>query len=129
MVIKGGASIFTDWTAILNANMCDEKGYDVFVENPCDQWKRIHVYGKALLYLPFIRSFPKFYFLITPILMNLLFIFTVISSLFIYEDKNRFFLLSFFIISIPVLLVVERSNIDLAIFITMYILAKNNNII
>ena len=44
MVIKGGASLFSDWTVILNANLCLEKGFDVFLENPCDQWKRKHVY-------------------------------------------------------------------------------------
>ena len=51
MVTNGGATLFADWTVILNANNCLEKGYDVFVENPCDNWNRKHVYGEILLKL------------------------------------------------------------------------------
>ena len=40
MVNNRVLSLFADWTAILNANICLEKGFDVFLENPCDQWKR-----------------------------------------------------------------------------------------
>ena len=129
MVYKNGAFVFSDWTAILNANICYEKGYDVFTDNPCDQWNRIHVYGKILLYLPGIKNFTKFYFLIFPIFINLLFLFAIVSSLFTYPDKKKFFLSSFFILSVPVLLVIERSNIDLVIFIFTFFIAKNNNII
>ena len=74
MVIKGGASLFSDWTVILNANLCLEKGFDVFLENPCDQWKRKHVYGEIILNIPFIRSFPKFFFLYLPILFRFIFL-------------------------------------------------------
>jgi hypothetical protein len=49
------ANIFTDWTVILQANLCYEKGFDVFLDNPCDYWQRKHVYGEILLYLPFIK--------------------------------------------------------------------------
>ena len=89
MVMNGGASLFADWTAILNANVCHEKGYDVFLENPCDHWKRIHLYGEVLLYLPFIKDFPKLYFLFIPIIMNLLFLYVIVSSLFKYQYKKN----------------------------------------
>ena len=61
MVINGGASLFADWTVILNANDCLQKGYDVFLENPCDHWNRKHVYGNLLLNIPFIKIFPNKY--------------------------------------------------------------------
>ena len=73
MVYKGGASIFADWTVILNANLCLEKGYDVFLDNPCDNWDRKHVYGNLLLNIPLIRTFPKFYYFYLPIIMGLFF--------------------------------------------------------
>ena len=63
MVRGGAANLFTDWTVILQANICQDKGYDVFLENPCDYWGRKHVYGEIFLYLPAIKSIPKFYFL------------------------------------------------------------------
>ena len=40
MVIKGGASLFADWTVILNASDCYQKGYDVYLNNPCDYWNK-----------------------------------------------------------------------------------------
>jgi len=129
MTINGGASLFADWTAILNANVCHEKGYDVFLENPCDHWKRIHLYGEILLYLPFIKNFPKFYFLFIPIIMNLLFLYVIVSSLFKYQYKKKFFLFSFLVISVPILLVIERANIDIVIYIFMFLIAKYNNYI
>lgn len=129
MTINGGASLFADWTAILNANACHEKGYDVFLENPCDHWKRIHLYGEILLYLPFIKDFPKFYFLFFPIIMNLLFLYVIVSSLFKYQYKKKFFLFSFLVISVPILLVIERANIDIVIYIFMFLIAKYNNYI
>ena len=41
--------LFADWTVIVNANLCLEKGFDVFIQNPCDPWSRKHVYGEILL--------------------------------------------------------------------------------
>jgi hypothetical protein len=129
MVTDNRLNLFADWSVIVNANLCDEKGYDVFLNNPCDNWNRKHVYGKVLLYLPFIKTFPKFYFLVFPILINLLFIFVIVSSIFKYENNKKFFLLFLIPISVPVLLAIERANIDIIIFMFVFLLANNKNII
>ncbi|MDC3121182.1 hypothetical protein OA414_03290, partial [Candidatus Pelagibacter sp.] len=75
MVLNGSINIFADWSVILNANICLDKGFDVYKNIPCDPWNRPHVYGKILLYIPFIESFENFYFFIFPVLFNLLFIY------------------------------------------------------
>jgi|TARA_B100000780_G_scaffold154825_1_gene108274 hypothetical protein len=128
MVRADAANIFSDWTVILQANLCYEKGYDVFVENPCDYWNRKHVYGEILLYLPGIKTVPKFYFLILPILINLLFIFSLVK-LFTYNDNIKYFSIFVFIISPPVLLAIERANIDIIIFLSAVIISKNKNLL
>ena len=110
MVISGGASLFADWTVILNANNCLEKGYDVYLNNPCDHWNRKHVYGEILLKIPFIKTFPKFYYLYFPILTSLIFLYVLIYSIFDLKNKKEWILLSFFILSVPVLLVIERNK-------------------
>ena len=74
---------FADWTAILHANFCYDKGLDVFLENPCDMWDRKHVYGEILLKLPFIKELGKFYYLFIPIIFNILFIYIIVSFFFI----------------------------------------------
>ena len=127
MVYKGGASIFADWTVILNANLCIEKGYDVFLDNPCDNWDRKHVYGNFLLNIPFIRTFPKFYYFYLPIILGFVFLTTISYSLFNYNNKKYWLSFLILVFSIPVLLVVERSNIDLIIFIFLFIISKSNN--
>lgn len=127
MVYKGGASIFADWTVILNANLCLEKGYDVFLDNPCDNWDRKHVYGNLLLNIPLIRTFPKFYYFYLPIIMGFIFLTVISYSLFNYNNKKYWLSFLILIFSIPVLLVVERSNIDLIIFIFLFIISKSNN--
>ncbi len=127
MVYKGGASIFADWTVILNANLCLEKGYDVFLENPCDNWNRKHVYGKLLLNIPLIKNFPNFYYFYLPIILGFIFLTVISYSLFDYNNKKYWLSFLILIFSIPVLLVVERSNIDLIIFIFLFIISKSNN--
>ena len=63
--------IFADWSVIINANLCKEGDVDIFLKITCDPWSRPHVYGKILLFFPFIESSPDFYFLIMPIIFPL----------------------------------------------------------
>ena len=127
MVIKGGASLFADWTVILNASDCYQKGYDVYLNNPCDYWNRKHVYGEILLSIPFIKTYPKFYYFYFPIIIGFLFIYILCYTLFDHKNIKFFIPSLIFIFSLPVLLAIERSNIDLIIFIFMFLIAKFNN--
>tara|TARA_Y100000816_G_scaffold178814_1_gene129228 strand:- start:2597 stop:3745 length:1149 start_codon:yes stop_codon:yes gene_type:complete len=127
MVIKGSASLFADWTVILNANNCLSKGYDVYLENPCDHWNRKHVYGEIILNIPSIRTFPKFFYFYFPIIFNVIFLYTLVDSIFDLDNKKFWLLFLVFIFSIPTILVIERGNIDLIIFIFLYLISKYNN--
>ena len=127
MINNGLVYFFADWTAILHANLCYDKGLDVFLENPCDMWDRKHVYGEILLKLPFIKELGKFYYLFIPIIFNILFIYIVVSF-FSFEKKQKIFLI-FLILSAPTILAVERFNIDILIFLLIYVVAKNTNIL
>ena len=60
MTVKGVVNLFADWSVTINANICLEKGYDVYLNNPCDPWNRKHIYGHILLYLPYIKDFQNF---------------------------------------------------------------------
>ena len=115
MVKNGILFLFADWTVIVNANLCLEKGFDVFIQNPCDPWSRKHVYGEILLYLPFIDVLKKFYLFYFPIIMNFLFIYVFISF-FNYKKSLTNYTLFFFALSAPFLIAVERGNNDILIF-------------
>jgi len=128
MLQNGTINIFADWSAILNSNICQEKGFDVYIENPCDQWNRKHVYGEILLHIPFIEKFPKFYFLITPIIFNYLFIYIVIGF-FNFKNKTEYLMIFLFLLSIPTVLAIERANLDIVIFIFVVFVAKNKQLL
>ena len=127
MVKNGVISLFADWTVILNANLCLEKGLDVYINNPCDPWGRRHVYGQILLNIPFVETFNKFYFIIFPLLINLLFIYVVINF---FEFKNliEYFFIFIFIFSPSLILAIERANIDIIIFLLTIFVAYNKKI-
>ncbi len=120
--INGLTYIFADWGAIVSANVCDQKGLNVYLENPCDIYNRKHVYGEILLYLPFVE-FNKFYQFYFPLILNILFLFTIVSF-FTQINSFKSYFLVFFVISLPVILVIERANSDILIFLMMYLISK-----
>ena len=123
--INGLTYIFADWGAIVSANVCDQKGLNVYLENPCDIYNRKHVYGEILLYLPFVE-FNKFYQFYFPLILNILFLFTIVSF-FTQINSFKSYFLVFFVISLPVILVIERANSDILIFLMMYLISKYKN--
>ena len=126
MTVKGVVNLFADWSVTINANICLEKGYDVYLDNPCDPWNRKHIYGHILLYLPYIKDFQNFYFIYLPLTLNLAFLYSIIRF-FNFEDKIEYFCLFFIALSTPVILVIERANMDIAIFLLIILIAKNKN--
>ena len=128
MVKNGILFLFADWTVIVNANLCLEKGFDVFIQNPCDPWSRKHVYGEILLYLPFVDVLKKFYLFYFPIIMNFLFIYVFISF-FNYKKSLKNYTFFFFVLSAPFLIAVERANNDILIFLIIFLVSKYRNLI
>ena len=124
--MNGLTYIFADWGAILSANICEQKGINVYSENPCDIKNRKHVYGEILLHLPF-AEFNKFYQFYFPLILNIIFLFIVVSF---FNQSNSFknYFLVFFIISLPVILAIERANSDILIFFMMYLISKYKNL-
>ena len=121
IISNGRIFLFGDWTAIVSAIKCDNLGINVFFENPCDPLKRVHVYGSIFLLLPTITKFKFFFFLIFPIIFIICFI---IAVLYILKPTNMVSLAIYFlaIFNPSTLLLFERFNFDLIIFLGMVIL-------
>ena len=128
MVFDGTLYIFGDWSHTIYSNTCVKEGIDVYTENPCDPWGRKHAYGKILLYFPFVEKFKKIYLFYIPILINFIFILLIVIFFNTYKTKKNYFVL-FFIFSVPFLLAIERANIDVLIFLILFILCRYKNII
>ena len=129
IIVNKQIFLFGDWTAIYSAIKCDNLGINVFLENPCDPLKRIHVYGSIFLILPSITKFKLFFFLILPIILIGIFIFLIIY----YFRLNNFKSSILYFLSIfnpSTLLLFERLNFDLIIFLGLFLLvALKNNIL
>ena len=128
VVFDGTLYIFGDWTHTIYANTCVKEGIDVYIENPCDPWGRKHTYGQILLHLPFIEKFQKIYLFYIPILINFIFILIIVIFFNTYKTKKNYFVL-FFVFSVPFLLAIERANIDVLIFLILFILCRYKNLI
>jgi hypothetical protein len=121
--------LFGDWTAIVSAIKCNNLGLNVYLENPCDPLKRIHVYGSIFLLLPTITKFKYFFFLIFPIVTIILFLVSIIYY-FKFENTKSIFLYFLCIFNPSTLLLLERFNFDLVIFLgLLFIVLINKNII
>jgi len=117
--------VFVDWAAMIKLNICHNKfGINVFYSNPCVPG--ILDYGNIFLFLPYFESLEKFYFFYFPILIGIIFIFSVVSLI---QPKNIFnyFLLILILFSPPTLLVIERANVDMLIFLLIILIAFSNS--
>ena len=128
-VIKNNTLLlFHDWSYVVNSSLCFEKGYDVYLNNPCEKFSAKFIYGKILLYLPFVENNLKFYSIVLPVILNILFLYICLN--FFYVEKNYYYLILsvIFIFSVPFLLVIERANIDILIVMIIFFIAKFKNV-
>lgn len=127
MISNDLVHIFADWSVIFNASVCKNGNVDVYLKIMCDPWGRPHVYGKLLLFFPFVKSLNNFYYLILPIIINFFLIYTVVSFFDEQNFKKKLYL-PIFLFSFPVLLAIERANIDILLFLIMVIISKYKNL-
>lgn len=113
--------LFADWSVIFSAIQCKLLGYNIFVNNPCDITLRTHVYGSILLFIPYFEKYREFYFLWFPIIVNFIFIFVIISH-FALKNLKEYILVLFFIFNPATILLMERLNFDIFIFLSMIFL-------
>jgi len=126
MITSGNTYLFADWAAVVGSNICQKLGHDVYLNNPCDPWGRVHVYGEILLHMPFVEKFKNFYFFILPIIINYIFV-VIVLGLFRLKTYISYFTTILILFSFPVILAIERANFDVLIFISMVFLAYFKN--
>jgi hypothetical protein len=121
--------LFADWRVIISAIKCKLLNYNTFINNPCDVYGRLHVYGSILLFIPYIEKYSIFYFFYFPIFINLIFIAVVILH-FNFTSLKEYFLCLIFVLNPSTLLAMERLNFDILIFLLMILLCYfRNNIL
>lgn len=106
--------IFADLNAILSASDCNKLGYDVFVEDPCDKWGRVHVYSSIWLQLGNLGLTRRDVFWLG-LLINSGFIFLSVA-LVKPLNKLQFMTAAAIFLSPAITLGIERCNMDLVFF-------------
>ena len=122
-VSDGRLYIFADWAAMIKLSICNKLGFDVFNKNECT--REILDNGNIILLIPFFKPFTKFYFYILPLIIDFIFIFYLVRSI---NPKKilDYLLLLLILISPPVLLVLERGNLDILIFLGILLIVYFN---
>ncbi len=113
--------VFADWTIIIEAIRCKLLDFNVFINNPCDVKGRKHIYGSILLFIPYFKKYSDFYLLYFPIIVNFIFIYVVISHLNL-KNLKEYILVLFFIFNPATILLMERLNFDIFIFLSIILL-------
>jgi len=124
VVKEGRLHIFADWAMPIKLAMCHKLGFNVFYTSSCLNYP--FNYGNILLYVPYFKSFEKFYFFYIPITICFLFVFSIVS---IIKPKNFFeyFLLILIIFAPSSLLAIERGNNDILVFLFIVLIVYFNS--
>ena len=127
IVSDGRLHIFADWAYLIKLNICHNKfEINVFYNNPC-VLDGILDYGNIFLFFPYFESLEQFYFFYFPALIVIIFVFSIVSLI---QPKNIFnyFLLILILFSPPTLLIIERANFDMLIFLMIVLIAFSDSL-
>ena len=116
--------IFADWAMPIKLAMCHKLGFNIFYSNSCIDY--VLNYGNIFLYIPYFKFLEKFYFFYFPIIVGFLFIYSIVNLI---KPKKfvEYFLLLSIIFSPSFLLVLERGNTDILIFLIIILLVYSKS--
>jgi len=106
-----GNGFFVDWYYFVNAIKCEKTSESCGVFN----------YGQILLYLPFNKNLDFLYYKILPPFFIIIFVFLIFKIIKL-NNKKDYFLILILLFNPSSLLLLERANFDLLIFITIILI-------
>jgi hypothetical protein len=122
--VSGAEVIFSDWNYFLRGLECKYKNIDIFNKNECFTFH----YGYPIFFIFYNPDLKYFYQFLIPIIFISLFVIIIFKI--IYAPKFFNFILFILAIFNPsTLLLIERFNIDLLIFLLIIFLAYNKNFV
>ena len=114
--VGGSKFIFGDYRAAIEMVVCSQENNNY----NCPEF----AYGKILTFLPYSEKFEIIYQKIIPILLILTFIICVVFS-FNFDNKMSVIILYLSLFNPSTLLLIERLNLDILIFISIFIISIN----
>ena len=116
--------VFADWAIIIKLGVCHRAGFDIYYPSSCLDYA-LNM-GNILLYIPYFKLLEKFYFFYFPIIIGFLFIYSIVKLI---KPKKfiEYFLLILIIFAPPSLLVLERGNFDIIIFLMIILMVYSTS--
>ena len=116
--------LFADWALIPKLGICHRAGFDIYYATSCFDYA-LNM-GNILLYIPYFQSLENFYFFYFPFIVGFLFIYSIVSLI---KPKKfiEYFLLILIIFGPPSLLVLERGNFDIIIFLMIILMVYSTS--
>ena len=111
-----GNGFFGDWYYFVNAIKCEK------ISESCGVFN----YGQILLYLPFNKNLDFLYYKILPPLFIIIFVFLIFKIIKL-NNKKDYFLILILLFNPSTLLLLERANFDLLIFITIILICYSKS--
>ena len=119
---------FADLDAISRALKSKLDGFNPFYNNPYDLAQKVYIYPSIWLYIfEFLRLNIEINFKLFCFVVIYIYIFVFLKIFSLLKDKKYQIILIFYFISTSNLLVLERLNNDIIIFILIYFLATSKN--
>jgi hypothetical protein len=129
-IIVGGneGALFADFKHVLESSICYPE-IDVYSYNPCTNLggNRYSYGSSSLKIMPYAEDYFDIYMFIVPSAM-IFFSTLIILNLFKPKKITEYFLVVLIIFSTPIMLGLERGQLDLLVFIILYIVAVSRNI-
>ena len=116
--------IFADWATPIKLAICNKLGFDVYHSSKCLNYP--FNYGNILLHVPYFKLLEKFYFFYLPILIEFLFIYSI-ASLIKPKFFSEYIFLALIMFAPSTLLVLERGNNDILIFLFIILFVYINS--
>ena len=120
--------IFGDWSYVVDSIKCFNQGADIINDNYCDVSGRPWIYGSSLLYLPF-SSEPNLIYLNFIPLVIIFFLSLYLNYFFKPKKISDYLIIFLLMFSTPIMLGMERANIELIIFLFLIFISFFRNLL
>ena len=117
-------NLFVDYLFLITSLKCKSEGFDIFNSSSFKCMGAVFNHGKILLITPYIEKLDSFYRNVLPYILIFIFIYQIMRIIKPY-NKATYLMFVLSVINPSTLLLMERMNLDILIFISIVFIVYN----
>ena len=117
-------NLFVDYLFLITSLKCNSEGFDIFNSSSFKCMGAVFNHGKILLITPYIEKLDSFYRNVLPYILIFIFIYQIMRIIKPY-NKATYLMFVLSVINPSTLLLMERMNLDILIFIAIVFIVYN----